>query len=124
MESKDGSTQANKSILVDRDFIYAMTGYPHPNIVKAILENLFSSTNIKDSYDWISSIMKNSGISLTAIIKNLTEKIIASETNEVLKGEVLIKMADIEHNLSMGCLDIRQLGGLVGAFFEVRHIVA
>lgn len=124
MESKDGSTEANKRVLVDRDFIYAMTGYPHPNIVKAILENLFSSTNIKESYDWISSIMKNSGISLSAIIKNLTEKIIASDANELLKGEILIKMADIEHNLSMGCLDIRQLGGMVGAFFEVRHIVA
>lgn len=101
-----------------------MTGYPHPNIVKAILENLLSSTNIKESYDQILDVMKNSGISLSAIIKNLTEKIIQSDSNENLKGQILIRMADIEHNLSLGCLDVRQLGGLVGAFFEVRHITA
>jgi Replication factor C C-terminal domain len=68
--------------------------------------------------------MKNSGISLAAIIKNLAEKISASESNEIFKGNLLIKMAEIENNLSLGCLDIRQLGGLVGAFFEVRFITA
>lgn len=76
MESKIGKGDSNKNVNIDRDFIYAMTGYPHPNIVKAILENLLSSTNIKESYDQILDVMKNSGISLSAIIKNLTEKII------------------------------------------------
>lgn len=68
--------------------------------------------------------MKNSGISLNSIIKNLTDKIVQSNTNENLKGDILIRMAEIEKNLSLGCLDVRQLGGLVGAFFEVRHITA
>jgi hypothetical protein len=101
-----------------------MTGYPHPNIVHQILESLLSSTNVKQCYDNIYSMMKNSGISLSSIIKNLTEKIIQSDSNPKLKGAILIKMSEIKHNLSLGCLDVRQLGGLVGAFFEVRHIQA
>ena len=124
LESKNGKGNSNKNVSVDRDFIYAMTGYPHPNIVRTILETLLSSTDVKASYDQIFSLMKNSGISLASIIKNLTDKIIQSDSNENLKGAILIKMAEIEHNLSLGCLDVRQLGGLVGAFFEVRHITA
>ena len=99
-----------------------MTGFPHPNIVKKILEELMSSHNVTDCYLNISKMMKQSGISLASVVKNLTEALMTLEANPALKGELLIKMADIEQNLSLGCLDTRQLGGLVGAFFEVRFI--
>ena len=81
-----------------------------------------SSHSVTDCYLNISKMMKESGISLASVIKNLTEALMTLEANPALKGELLIKMADIEQNLSLGCLDTRQLGGLVGAFFEVRFI--
>ena len=83
-----------------------------------------SSHNVSDCYANISKMMKEAGISLASVIKNLTEKLMTLNANPTMIGEILIKMADIEHNLSLGCLDTRQLGGLVGAFFEVRFIEA
>jgi hypothetical protein len=81
-----------------------------------------SSHDVTDCYLNISKMMKEAGISLASVIKNLTEKLLSLEANPALKGEILVKMAEIEQNLSLGCLDTRQLGGLVGAFFEVRFI--
>ena len=111
-------------MLVDRDFIYAMTGFPHPNIVKKILEELMSSHSVTECYLNISKMMKQSGISLASVIKNITEALLTLQANPAMKGDLLIKMAEIEQNLSLGCLDTRQLGGLVGAFFEVRFVEA
>lgn len=99
-----------------------MTGFPHPEVLSNILDTLLKSTNFNQAYQEIFEIMRERGISLNSILKDLTSRLIEFNMNEKMKSKILIRMAEIEHRLSLGCSDRKPLGSLVGVFVESRVV--
>lgn len=99
-----------------------MTGFPHPKTLKKIFDNLLESTDFNKCYQEIFAVMRERGISLSSILKDLTSLLINYNMNEKMRAKILMRMAEIEYRLSLGCGDKRQLASLVGVFVEARVV--
>jgi len=62
------------------------------------------------------------GLSLNVIIKELFPLLIKLEMPKENKPYLIKRLAEIEYRLSLNCSDNIQLGSLIGAFNEIRHI--
>jgi len=62
---------------VTRDFIYKMTGYPHPDILLKMLEVMTSGDSLKDTIETVNKIKLEKGISLGTLISNLGESLMS-----------------------------------------------
>lgn len=99
-----------------------MTGQPHPEILQKAFQNLLEGRGFNQIYNDIFYIMRERGISLNSILKDLTKELINYNLNEKMRAKILIRMAEIEYRLSLGCTDRKQLGSLVGVFMESRVV--
>ena len=107
---------------VTRDFIYKMTGYPHPEILQKILEVMLSGASLKDTIETVNKIKLEKGISLGTLISNLGESLMSLIMPAQMKGFLLKRMADIEYRLSLGCDEDIQTASLVAGFMETRFV--
>lgn len=99
-----------------------MTGHPHPAILKKTFQLLLEETDFNNVYKKTFNTMRERGISLNSILKDLTQELITYNLNEDMRAKVLMRMAEIEYRLSLGCTDRKQLGSLVGVFLESRVV--
>ena len=70
----------------------------------------------------INDIRKNKGISLTSLMKDLTETLLSINTPGNMKSNLFKRMSDIEYRLSIGCSEEKQLASMIGGFVECRAI--
>ena len=70
----------------------------------------------------INDIRKNKGISLSSLMKDLTDTLLGISTPGNMKGNLFKRMSDIEFRLSIGCSEEKQLASMVGGFVESRAI--
>ena len=76
----------------------------------------------KEAYHTIQNVQTRSGAALSDIITDLTKHVIVLKDlpNDV-KRYLLVKMADIEYNLSFATMEAVQLSALVSAFIIARE---
>ena len=88
--------------------------------IKEVMEALMNQS-FKDAYDTIRGVQTRSGAALRDILTDLTKHVLVLKDlpNDV-KRYLLIKMADVEYNLSFATIEAVQLAGLVGAFAIAR----
>jgi len=112
---------------IDEEAIHACTGSPLPSDMNMIMELLLNSditsayTRSLFSYTLTAGINKlktEKGLALVDIIGELFEYIIAIDFPAASKINLLSKISDIEFNMSSGCSEKIQLGGLVSVFKE------
>ena len=107
------------SRVVDRDFIYTMTGYPHPKDIVEIFDILMND-NVKNAYSKIKKIKSTKGLSLIGIVTQISQKILELEGPGNIIGNIIMRLGEIEYRLSISCSEDIQLGSLVSAFTESR----
>ena len=114
--------QDKNTTRVTRDFIYKMTGYPHPDVLQRILETVTTGDKLKDTIEKVNQIKLEKGISLGTLITNLGDSLMTLSMPAQMKGFLLKRMADIEYRLSLGCDEDVQTASLVAGFMEVRFV--
>jgi replication factor C subunit 3/5 len=105
--------------IVDRNFIYKMTGYPHPKDIDEIFEILMNDS-VKDAYAKIKKMKAAKGISLIGIVTQISQKVLELEGAGNIIGNIIMRLGEIEYRLSISCSEDIQLGSLVSAFTESR----
>ena len=115
------SANLNMSVqpVVDRDFIYKMSGYPHPADIDEIFQILLNDT-CKGAFNKIKQLKAAKGISLVSIIKEVSQKLLALDAPGNMAGNVIMRLAEVEYRLSISCSEEIQLGSIVAAFNEAR----
>ena len=101
------------------DNVYLCTGSPRPRDIKTVLNHLMNSS-FRESYEGVRAVQVSSGAALTDILGDLTKHILVLELPSDVKRFLLIKMADIEYNLSFATIESVQLAALVSAFVLAR----
>jgi len=91
-----------KSNIITIDLCYESAGIPTNDILNHIYDTLISKDyNFNDSYNIITKIIKDNGYSFTALIKELTIKLLNSTTlNNLQLAEIIIELSDLENKLS------------------------
>lgn len=99
--------------------ITTCVGYPTPDDINAIFKTLMTS-KYKKCHDIISDIISINGYSLIDIIVELTDlvinKFMTDEISQKNISDILVKMRDIEMNLTLAPDESIQLTGLIGLF--------
>ena len=116
------SRDDTEGLVITRDFIYAMTGFPHPKFIQQILEILTTCDNLGKAYEEIGGMMKERGVSLASLLKTLTNRLLDFDMNGEMRGRILVRLAEIEYRLSLGCRDDKHIASMIGAFVEARHV--
>lgn len=62
------------------------------------------------------------GISLQILLKEINSILMRMEWGNSTKIFLTKRLCELEYRMSIGCSEKLQLGSLVGAFNEVRHI--
>ena len=105
--------------IINSKNITTCIGYPTPTDMNNIYTSLISDNYIK-SYDILNLIIKSNGYSLIDIITELTDIIIHKFLNKNITQNyimnILLKLRDIEMNLTLCPNESIQLTGLVGLF--------
>lgn len=107
---------------IDRDYVFKLTGFPNPADIETIQKILLEAEDIKAAYDQINEIRRAKGISLSALIKDITDFLVTLQTPGNMKGNLFKRMAEIEYRLSLGCSEEKQLASMIGCFVEVRAL--
>jgi len=118
--ANQGFTKQNT--IVGRNFVYNMTGFPHPDDLEEILNNMLEAEDLESAIIRINTLKTSKGISLNSILTNLTERLIQLNLPANMLGQILKNMAEIEYRLSIGADEDLQVASLVAAFFEARFV--
>lgn len=125
LQSIHMSLQSKKealNLLVDRNYVFRLTGLPNPEDIQRIFRLLVESDDIQKAYEDINELRRNRGVSLASLLKDISEILVDLQAPGNFKGNVYKRMAEIEYRLSIGCSEEKQLASLVGIFVESRSI--
>jgi replication factor C subunit 3/5 len=104
--------------IIDCASITNCVGYPQPSDINQIIKKLLKS-DYTDCYQTIYCMITTKGYSLSDILIEITDYLINKSekiSNQNILLNILIKLKEIELNLTICSNDIIQLAGLVGAF--------
>ena len=82
--------------------VYDFTGSPSPDFLDKVLDILLNE-NIAEAYLMVSSLLKEGGIALETILKNIYLKILESRMPQEQQAFLVSRLGDIEYRLSLGC---------------------
>ncbi|KAI9348147.1 P-loop containing nucleoside triphosphate hydrolase protein, partial [Obelidium mucronatum] len=101
--------------VADEVSIYTCVGAPVPGDVIKIADWLFGET-FDVAYSNIKALKTDKGLALSDIIGELHSTLGAMQLPPRVRSMLLIKLADVEYNLTVGCSEKIQLASLVGGF--------
>ncbi|KAI8617718.1 putative RFC3-DNA replication factor C, 40 kDa subunit [Chytriomyces sp. MP71] len=101
--------------LADEAAIYTCVGSPMPSDVAKIVDWLMAE-EFDVAYSNIKALKTDKGLALSDIIGELHTTLSGIELPPKVRSFLLIKLADVEYNLSAGCSEKIQLTSLIGAF--------
>ena len=107
---------------VTEENVYLTSGSPLPKDVNNILNKLFNG-NFQETYDFIRTMSVERGYALSDILTEITTLVMTMELPDLVLGEILSGMSDVEHRMGFGCDDCLQLAGLVGVFVKGRGLM-
>lgn len=102
----------------DDESVYQSCGLPSPSQTGGMLDVLLNQS-FSAAFETLVSFVSAKQFSLVQIIPSLVERVISSDDRTIgadRVGEVLSKLADVEHCLSDGGSEGIAIGALVGAF--------
>lgn len=70
----------------------------------------------------IDSIKVEKGLSLQILLKEINNILMRTDWSNQTKMFLTKRLCELEYRMSLGCSEKLQLGALVGAFNEIRHI--
>ena len=70
----------------------------------------------------IDSIKVEKGLSLQILLKEINNILMKTDWSNPTKIFLTKRLCELEYRMSLGCSEKLQLGALVGAFNEIRHI--
>lgn len=106
---------------IDAQIVYDFTGSPSPAFLDKIMDILLNES-IETAYQSIFTSLREMGIALEAILKNIYMKVIERRIPSEQLAFLVNRLGDIEYRLSIGCQESMALGSLVGAFMEIRYV--
>jgi len=68
----------------------------------------------------ILSLSVEKGVTLATMLSEMTSEICKIDLADEIKAKIMIRMAEIEHRLSISCDEKIQLLSLIGMFIEIR----
>ncbi|TPX34857.1 hypothetical protein SmJEL517_g02582 [Synchytrium microbalum] len=101
--------------VVSEDTVYTCTGAPLPKDIERIMGWMFD-TEYSEVYANLDRIKLEKGLALADIIGDLSALVIKIDLPPPSRVYLLEKFAEIEFNISTGCSEKIQMGGLIGAF--------
>ena len=116
---KSGGTDTDNNEEIGRNYIFKMTGYPHPEEIDNIF-NILMNDDVMVAYARIKKISSLKGISLISIINEVTQRVLSLELPGNTAVNIIQRLAEIEYRLSISCSEEIQLGSQVSAFTESR----
>ncbi|XP_014258872.1 replication factor C subunit 5 [Cimex lectularius] len=108
--------------IVNEDNVYTCVGHPTKSDITNILNWLLNSDFVS-AYNMVHELQINKGLALVDILHEVHTYIHKIELPSEVLIELLIKLADIEHRLSIGASDKLQLSAVVSAFFIARSSI-
>ncbi|TPX64178.1 hypothetical protein CcCBS67573_g08470 [Chytriomyces confervae] len=109
--------------LADEAAIYTCVGSPMPSDVTKIADWLFGET-FDVAYSNIQALKIDKGLALSDIIGELHSTLSQMELPPKVRSALLIKLADVEYNLTVGCSEKIQLASLIGGFKVAVDLVS
>lgn len=115
------STSMASNGVVSEDAVYACTGQPKPDRVKAILDVLLNAP----FHACVAHLeqCRSEGLALVDILQDLGSLVLTLHLPQGVCGDLLASLADLEHALSGAVSERLQLGALVGTFIEARQAI-
>lgn len=99
--------------------IYACTGRPSPEDVEAMMQSLLND-DMKTANATFMKIKYNKGLTLEDLVRDLHKAVMAAELPRKGKLYVVLRLAEIEQRIAVGCNEKLQVASIVGAFIEIR----
>lgn len=106
---KSGGTDTDNNEEIGRNYIFKMTGYPHPEEIDNIF-NILMNDDVMVAYARIKKISSLKGISLISIINEVTQRVLSLELPGNTAVNIIQRLAEIEYRLSISCSEEIQLG--------------
>ena len=107
---------------VGADAVYACTGKPSPEDVRAVVETLLKD-GFNDCFARILSIKREKGLAVDDLVKEVHDELMKTELPTQMKLFLVQRLSTIEYRLSLGVNEKTQLASMVGAFVEIRSFV-
>jgi replication factor C subunit 3/5 len=108
---------------INAQTVYEFTGNPSPAFLEKVMDILLNE-DIGKAYQEINSSLKEMGIALETILKNIYLMILERRMPSEQQAFLVNRLGDIEYRLSIGCQESMTLSSLVGAFTEIRFITS
>jgi replication factor C subunit 3/5 len=107
---------------VTQENVYLTSGSPLPNDVELILDKLLNST-FEVAFNYVRKMSVEKGYALSDILTELTTLVMSMELPDVVLGNILEGMSDVEYRMGFGADDQLQLAGLIGVFVKGRGLM-
>ena len=107
--------------IVDDYKVYMCAGDPLPSDIDIIL-NLLINNNFSKCYYKINKLKEDKGYALIDIIKYLGNLILELNITQSQLIELIVNLAEIEHNINNLGTEKIQLCALIGSFIKIRYI--
>jgi replication factor C subunit 3/5 len=107
---------------LDARAVYATTGAPMPEDIRRVLHWLLNE-DFGACFSAIQELQLEKGLALVDIVRELHPLLFDVHLPTAQRGQVLEKLADLEHRLAFGTNERLQLGSLVGAFVLAREAI-
>lgn len=108
--------------LINEDAIYEVAGNPKPAEV-ADLGTMILSTDFSTAYAKALEMVTTKGTSVTDIVTELHPIIHKMNFPQECKWFAMVKLADVEHNLAIGCSESMALAAVVGMLQIIKESV-
>ena len=99
--------------------IYNCTGRPSPEDVEGIMNSLLTDST-KGAFDYFMDIKHAKGLTLEDLVRDLHKAVMQADIQEKRKIFIVIRLAEIEQRIAVGCNEKLQVASIVGAFIEIR----
>jgi len=120
--SSANTTDGGSMMAVSDTTVYLTAGHPLPEDVELIFHHLWND-GFRDAHQRILKMCTTKGYSLTDILTDLVDMVMAMELPDGALAYILEGMSDLEHRLAFGTDEGLQLGGLVGVFCSARSMM-
>jgi replication factor C subunit 3/5 len=100
--------------------IYACTGKPSPEDTDTLLQSLLSD-DMEGAVNTFLDIKEAKGLTLEDLVKDIHRAVMNIELDKKRKMYVVLRLAEIETRIAVGCSEKLQVMSLVGSFIEVRN---
>lgn len=107
--------------LVNEDNVYTCVGHPLKKDIDNIIYWLLNDDEFKETYKKITELKINKGLALEDILTEVHLCLQRIELPPRILSELIIKMANIEERLALGCTEKIQVSALIAAFRLCRN---